>query len=71
MHNASEAKRVVRLGQVNRKVFGTVANKESSRSHAILTVRVERVKLHEGKEEQVCRFSRLPVTCVLMLLVGL
>lgn len=42
--SAEDAKRVVRLGQVNRRVFGTVANKESSRSHAVFTVRVERIK---------------------------
>lgn len=54
MYSAREAKRVVRLGQVNRRVFGTVANKESSRSHAIMTVRVERVKgVKGGGEDQV------------------
>lgn len=45
-------------------MFGTVANKESSRSHAILTVRVERVKCEEGKEEQefeVVETSRLSI----------
>jgi hypothetical protein len=35
----------VRVGQVNRRVFGTLANKESSRSHAVLEVRVERTRI--------------------------
>jgi hypothetical protein len=42
--SAEEARKVVAMGQVNRRVFGTVANKESSRSHAVFTIRVERLK---------------------------
>lgn len=42
--SAEEARKVMVMGQVNRRVFGTVANKESSRSHAVFTIRVERLK---------------------------
>lgn len=54
--SAEDAKRVVRLGQVNRRVFGTVANKESSRSHAVFTVRVERIK--RDLEKVISKVSR-------------
>jgi kinesin family protein 20 len=42
--SAEDARKVMAMGQVNRRVFGTVANKESSRSHAVFTIRVERSK---------------------------
>lgn len=45
VRSAAEAKTIVRMGQVNRRVFGTLANKESSRSHAVLEVRVERARI--------------------------
>ena len=41
---ANEAKEAVRIGMLGRRVFGTMANRESSRSHAILGIRVERRK---------------------------
>ncbi|KZW02618.1 kinesin-domain-containing protein [Exidia glandulosa HHB12029] len=44
-----EAKAVVKLGQVNRRVFGTLANSASSRSHGIFTVKVLRV--HGGSPD--------------------
>lgn len=42
--SAEEAKNVLKMGVVNRRVFGTVANKASSRSHAIFTVKVAKVQ---------------------------
>lgn len=44
--SAEEAKDVLKMGVVNRRVFGTLANKVSSRSHAIFTIKV--AKVHKG-----------------------
>ncbi|KAF8272945.1 P-loop containing nucleoside triphosphate hydrolase protein [Lactarius quietus] len=38
--NAKEAKRLVKLGQLHRRVFGTLANSQSSRSHGIVTIKL-------------------------------
>lgn len=46
VRNAEEAKAIVKMGQVNRRVFGTLANRASSRSHGIFTLKIMRV--HEG-----------------------
>lgn len=46
VRNAEEAKAVVRMGTINRRVFGTLANAVSSRSHAVFTIRL--VKIHKG-----------------------
>lgn len=55
-----EALAVFRSGQRARQVFGTMANRESSRSHGILTLKV--VRVHNGAPEdpdsaQVSRLS--------------
>ncbi|KAF8343056.1 P-loop containing nucleoside triphosphate hydrolase protein [Cantharellus anzutake] len=42
VRSANEAKEAVRMGMLGRRVFGTIANRESSRSHAILGIRIER-----------------------------
>lgn len=42
IHSASEAKALVRLGQLHRRVFGTLANSQSSRSHGLVTIKVVR-----------------------------
>ncbi len=39
------------MGMLGRRVFGTMANRESSRSHAILGIRVERRKKGDVGEE--------------------
>ncbi|KAG9005404.1 hypothetical protein FRB94_010883 [Tulasnella sp. JGI-2019a] len=44
VRSSSEARQVVKMGQINRRVFGTLMNKESSRSHAVFTVKIIRVK---------------------------
>jgi kinesin family protein 20 len=43
VRSAEEAKRIIKVGQINRRVFGTVMNAESSRSHAIFTIRIIKV----------------------------
>jgi kinesin family member 20 len=47
VQSAAEAKELVRLGQLNRRVFGTVANRESSRSHGMVILSV--VRGHRGE----------------------
>lgn len=41
--SAEEAKSLLRKGQINRSVFSTLANRTSSRSHSIVTIRVIRL----------------------------
>lgn len=45
---AAQAKALLRLGQLHRQVFGTLANSQSSRSHAMVTIKVLRV--HKGEK---------------------
>ena len=47
VHNASQAKALVKLGQLNRRVFGTLANRESSRSHGMVIIKV--IRGHRGE----------------------
>ena len=42
VQTASQAKALVKLGQIHRRVFGTLANSESSRSHAMVIIKVVR-----------------------------
>ncbi|GJJ09537.1 hypothetical protein Clacol_003760 [Clathrus columnatus] len=44
VRSVEEAKAIVKLGQVNRKVFGTLANQTSSRSHGIFTIKIVKSK---------------------------
>ena len=46
IQSASEGIKILRLGQANRRVFGTLANEVSSRSHAIFTIKVMRTLKH-------------------------
>jgi len=43
VYNASEAKAVMQIGILNRRVFGTLANSRSSRSHSVFTIKLVRV----------------------------
>ena len=43
VYNAAEAKAVMQVGILNRRVFGTLANSRSSRSHSVFTVKLVRV----------------------------
>ena len=47
VRSAAEAKELLRVGQLHRRVFGTLANSQSSRSHALVTIKVLRV--HRGE----------------------
>ena len=40
--SAAEAKSLVTLGQLHRRVFGTLANRESSRSHGMVMIKILR-----------------------------
>jgi Kinesin motor domain len=53
VRSAAQAKRLLKLGQLHRRVFGTLANSQSSRSHGIVTIKV--VRGHRG-ERNVCAF---------------
>ncbi|KAF9786058.1 P-loop containing nucleoside triphosphate hydrolase protein [Thelephora terrestris] len=46
VHSAAQAKEMLKLGQLHRKVFGTLANSQSSRSHALVTVKL--LRCHRG-----------------------
>lgn len=49
VNSASEAKSLVKLGQLHRRVFGTLANSQSSRSHGLVTIKV--VRGHRGERD--------------------
>ena len=58
--NAKQAKELVKLGQLHRRVFGTLANSQSSRSHGIVTIKL--LRKHRG-EKDVSLISRFPRLC--------
>jgi kinesin family protein 20 len=47
IQGASQAKALIKLGQLHRRVFGTLANRESSRSHGLVMIKV--VRKHRGE----------------------
>lgn len=49
VHSATQAKGILKLGQLHRKVFGTLANSQSSRSHALVTVKL--LRCHRGDSQ--------------------
>ncbi|QRW05771.1 kinesin motor domain protein [Ceratobasidium sp. AG-Ba] len=49
VRTAEEGKAILKLGQINRTVFGTMANERSSRSHAVFTIKV--LKVHKGADK--------------------
>ncbi len=57
--NAKEAKRLVKLGQLHRRVFGTLANSQSSRSHGIVTIKLLRKHRGEKDVSHTSQFSQL------------
>ncbi|KAG6817626.1 hypothetical protein H0H87_006254 [Tephrocybe sp. NHM501043] len=59
VQSASQAKALVKLGQLHRRVFGTLANSESSRSHGMVFIKV--VKGHRGEKDDptALQISRL------------
>lgn len=58
--SAAQAKALLRLGHMHRQVFGTLANSQSSRSHAIVTIKVLRV--HKG-DKNVSVYVPLMMNC--------
>lgn len=57
VHSASQAKALVKLGQLHRRVFGTLANRESSRSHGMVIIKI--VKGHRGEKDVSSLLSSL------------
>jgi kinesin family protein 20 len=49
VHSASQAKALLKRGQLHRKVFGTLANSQSSRSHALVTIKL--LRGHRGEHD--------------------
>jgi kinesin family protein 20 len=52
VHSAAQAKEILKLGQLHRKVFGTLANSQSSRSHALVTIKL--LRCHRGDSHVRC-----------------
>ncbi|GAA5970434.1 hypothetical protein JCM3765_000980 [Sporobolomyces pararoseus] len=59
VHSAEEAQSVLSRGQANRRVFSTLANRVSSRSHSIFTIKVHRTPRNpsSGLPERTSKFS--------------
>lgn len=47
--SATQAKSLVKLGQLHRRVFGTLANSQSSRSHSMITIKI--LRNHRGDRD--------------------
>lgn len=58
---SQEAKALLSQGQVNRRVFSTLANRVSSRSHSIFTIKIVRILKGADPDDLTCatcnRFS--------------
>jgi kinesin family protein 20 len=59
VRSAAEARTVLKLGQLHRRVVGTFANKESSRSHAVVSIKLLRVHRGERSNLSAVQTSRL------------
>ncbi|TFK41288.1 P-loop containing nucleoside triphosphate hydrolase protein [Crucibulum laeve] len=59
VHSTSQAKALVKLGQLHRRVFGTLANRESSRSHGMVIIKVVRGHRGERDDPTSLQISRL------------
>ncbi|GAA5933596.1 uncharacterized protein JCM15063_001357 [Sporobolomyces koalae] len=59
VHSAEEAHQVLTRGQANRRVFSTLANRVSSRSHSIFTIKIHRTPIDpaSGLVERTSKFS--------------
>ncbi|KAG2155501.1 kinesin-domain-containing protein [Suillus clintonianus] len=56
---AAQAKALVKLGQLHRRVFGTLANSQSSRSHGMVTIKVLRGHRGDRDDPSSLQISRL------------
>ncbi|KAK0233498.1 kinesin-like protein [Armillaria fumosa] len=57
--SAAQAKALVKLGQLHRRVFGTLANAESSRSHGMVIIKIMRGHRGEKNDPTSLQISRL------------
>ncbi|KIJ68715.1 hypothetical protein HYDPIDRAFT_106954 [Hydnomerulius pinastri MD-312] len=57
--SAAQAKALVKLGQLHRRVFGTLANSQSSRSHSMITIKVLKNHRSERDDPTSVQISRL------------
>jgi hypothetical protein len=57
--SASSAKALLKLGQLHRRVFGTLANTQSSRSHGLVFIKVLRMHRGERNDPSAIQVSRL------------
>ncbi|KAH9065928.1 kinesin-domain-containing protein [Lactarius vividus] len=60
--NAKEAKRLIKLGQLHRRVFGTLANSQSSRSHGIVTIKL--LRKHRGEKDEPSSYITSRLTLI-------
>ncbi|KAE9409319.1 kinesin-domain-containing protein [Gymnopus androsaceus JB14] len=59
VETAAQAKELLRLGQLHRRVFGTLANRESSRSHGMVILKIMRCHRGEKNNPTAIQMSRL------------
>ncbi|KIJ21477.1 hypothetical protein PAXINDRAFT_123270 [Paxillus involutus ATCC 200175] len=57
--SAAQAKALVKLGQLHRRVFGTLANSQSSRSHSMITIKVLKNHRSDRDDPTSVQISRL------------
>ncbi|KAA1468476.1 kinesin-domain-containing protein [Dentipellis sp. KUC8613] len=62
VESAAEAKNLVKLGQLHRRVFGTLANSQSSRSHGMVTIKL--LKKHRGERDEPLAYHTARLTLV-------
>ncbi|KAG1773012.1 kinesin-domain-containing protein [Suillus occidentalis] len=55
----AQAKALVKLGQLHRRVFGTLANSQSSRSHGMVTIKILRGHRGDRDDPSSLQISRL------------
>lgn len=59
IHSAAQAKALVKLGNLHRRVFGTLANRESSRSHGMVIIKIIRGHRGDRNDPTALQVSRL------------
>ncbi|KAI0067955.1 kinesin-domain-containing protein [Artomyces pyxidatus] len=60
--SANAAKNLVKLGQLHRRVFGTLANSQSSRSHGIVTIKL--LRKHRGEKDEPSSYHTARLTLI-------
>ncbi|KIM66993.1 hypothetical protein SCLCIDRAFT_1210448 [Scleroderma citrinum Foug A] len=59
--DAAQAKELLKLGQLHRRVFGTLANSQSSRSHSMVTIKLLKGHRSERDDPGSLQMSRLTI----------